>query len=57
MNAGFAIWPDDRDRPTAFFADLEDATEWALAKYGGDRFSIKWQVWEPVDQNDAQRWS
>jgi hypothetical protein len=56
MNAGFAIWPDGGDRPTAFFTDLEDATEWALAKYGGDRFSIKWHVWDTIDR-DAQRWS
>jgi hypothetical protein len=41
MNEAFAIFPDGHEAPTAFFLDLEDATEWALEKYGSDSFSIK----------------
>lgn len=37
----FAIVPDGHAQPTALFDDLEDAMEWGLKKYGGDRFSIR----------------
>lgn len=37
----FAIVPDGHQHPTAMFDDLEDAMEWGLNKYGGDRFSIR----------------
>lgn len=37
----FAIVPDGQHQPTALFDDLEDAMEWGLKKYGGDRFSIR----------------
>jgi len=42
MNEGFAIFPDGHEDPTALFLDLEDATNWALEKYGSDSFSIKY---------------
>lgn len=41
MRTCFAIVPDGGDAPVAVFHDLEDAIEWALKKYGGDRFKIK----------------
>jgi hypothetical protein len=41
MSNGFAIVPDGREDPVALFDDLEDAMEWALKKYGGDRFQIR----------------
>ena len=42
MEEAFAIIPDGSRQPTALFTDLEDATEWALEKYGSDRFSIRY---------------
>jgi hypothetical protein len=41
MSEAFAIYPDGDDQPSAWFYDLEDATDWALGRYGGDRFSIR----------------
>lgn len=41
MNHCFAIYPDGQELPTALFEDLEDATTWALEKYGSDRFTIR----------------
>lgn len=49
MKEAFAIWPDEQDTPSAFFASLEDATDWALARYGSDRFSICLHVFAPTD--------
>ena len=37
----FAIVPDGQSTPAALFRELEDAMEWGLARYGGDRFTIK----------------
>ncbi len=41
MNNCFAIVPDGRNEPVALFDDLEDAMEWGLKKFGGDRFQIR----------------
>jgi hypothetical protein len=41
MSQCYAIVPDDREEPVAVFDDLEDAMEWALRKFGGDKFRIK----------------
>jgi hypothetical protein len=49
MHEGFAIFPDGQEDPTAFFRELEDATDWALEKYGSDRFSIKYCAFLPTD--------
>jgi hypothetical protein len=49
MNEGFAIFPDGSEDPTAFFLDLEDATDWALEKYGSDAFSIKYCAFVAAD--------
>jgi hypothetical protein len=37
----FAVVPDHSRRPAASFQDIEDAIEWGLLKYGGDRFAIR----------------
>jgi hypothetical protein len=50
---GFAIYPDGEDHPTALFADLEEATEWALEKYGSDRFAIKYLTLMPAEATGA----
>jgi hypothetical protein len=50
---GFAIYPDGEERPTALFVDLEEATEWALEKYGSDRFAIKYLTFMPTEQQKA----
>jgi len=49
MNEAFAIYPDEHNTPSAWFYDLEDATEWALSRYGGDRFSIRLFVFAPLE--------
>lgn len=41
MSQCFAIVPDDKNEPVALFDDLEDAMEWGLMKFGGDRFKIR----------------
>jgi hypothetical protein len=53
MNATFAIYPDGQTHPSAFFTDLEDATEWALEKYGSDRFCIKFCSFAAPDEVHA----
>lgn len=53
MTHAFAIVPDGETRPTAFFQDLEDATEWALEKYGSDRFAIRYFSYVTADQAQA----
>jgi hypothetical protein len=55
MSYGFAIFPDGNQNPTAFFEDLEDATEWALDKYGSDRFSIRYYAYLPSDPAAAKQ--
>ena len=39
--AGYAIVPDGYDQPTAVFADLQQAIEWALSHLGSNRFTIR----------------
>jgi hypothetical protein len=41
MDQPFAVFPDGHDQPTAVFLDIEDAIDWALARYGADRFAIR----------------
>jgi hypothetical protein len=41
MTCCFAIIPDGASAPAALFENLEDAMEWAVKKYGGDKFSIR----------------
>jgi hypothetical protein len=41
MLSTFAVIPDALGVPTAFFPDLEDALDWALQRYGSDRFVIR----------------
>ena len=55
MKEVFAIWPDEQETPSAFFADLEDATDWALARYGSDRFSICLHVLDPAIEPAARK--
>jgi hypothetical protein len=51
MNEAFAIYPDGDDLPAAWFHDLEDATEWALQRYGGDQFTIRLFVFAPAPRD------
>lgn len=55
MNEAFAIYPDGQTEPSAWFWDLEDATVWALGKYGGDRFSIRLFVFARLGDRHANR--
>jgi len=41
MTNSFGVFPDGQDRPAAVFDDLEDAIEWGLGRFGGDRFAIR----------------
>jgi hypothetical protein len=42
MMSCFAVFPDGAAAPTAVFADLEDAMDWGLERYGGDAFGIRY---------------
>jgi len=42
MTNSYGVYPDGMERPTAVFHDLEDAISWALARYGEDRFAIRY---------------
>ena len=55
MKEAFAIYPDGDDVPSAWFSDLEDATDWALDRYGGDHFSIRLFVFTQLDRRVANR--
>jgi hypothetical protein len=55
MNEAFAIYPDGHNEPSAWFNDLEEATDWALSRYGGDSFSIKLFVFAPLEARRANR--
>lgn len=55
MNEAFAIYPDGDNVPSAWFNDLEDATEWALARYGGDQFCIRLFVFAQLDRQIPDR--
>lgn len=37
----FAVVPDGAEDPVAVFAELEAALDWAVARYGSDRFRIR----------------
>jgi hypothetical protein len=41
MLSCFAVFPDGAATPAAVFADLEDAMDWGLERYGGDAFGIR----------------
>jgi hypothetical protein len=55
MNEAFAIYPDGDNVPSAWFHDLEEATEWALSRYGGDQFSIRLFVFAELDRQLSAR--
>jgi hypothetical protein len=42
MMSCFAVFPDGAATPAAVFADLEDAMDWGLERYGGDAFGIRY---------------
>lgn len=50
MSCSFAIIPDGSNQPAAVFAELEDAMDWALSRYGGDAFRIRHVELEPKEQ-------
>lgn len=41
MSLSFAIVPDGSNQPAAVFAELEDALDWALTRFGADRFAVR----------------
>lgn len=41
MKNCFAVFPDGAATPAAVFADLEDAMDWGLERYGCDAFGIR----------------
>jgi hypothetical protein len=55
MSEAFAVYPDGDHQPSAWFTDLEAATDWALGRYGGDRFSIRLFVFAELEQRRANR--
>jgi hypothetical protein len=55
MTACFAIIPDDTEHPAALFEDLEDAVDWALHRYGGDMFRIRYMEVTPLAAEATKR--
>jgi hypothetical protein len=45
MNAevpcSYAVVPDGEEHPAAAFQHLEDALDWALQRFGSDRFQVR----------------
>jgi hypothetical protein len=41
MTLTFAIVPDGSNQPAAVFAELEDAIDWGLERFGADRFAVR----------------
>jgi predicted alpha/beta hydrolase len=37
----FAIVADDQEQPTAAFQHLEDALDWAVLRFGSNRFQVR----------------
>ena len=54
MTCCFAIIPDGTAQPAALFEDLEDAVDWALQRYGGDAFRIRYLRVTPVETADRR---
>lgn len=42
QHGGYAVIADGRTGPTAVFRNLEDAIQWAIARFGSDHFQIRW---------------
>lgn len=40
MSCCYAIYPDAESRPAAVFANLEDAIDWGVERFGDDKFKI-----------------
>lgn len=43
MMCCYALIPDGVRDPVAVFAQLEDAIDWGLRRYGGDSFRIRYE--------------
>ncbi len=41
MGCCFAIFPDGKPVPSALFQELADAIDWAMERYGADKFSVR----------------
>lgn len=42
MRATYALIPDGDQQPAALFAELEDAIDWGVQRYGADAFVIRY---------------
>lgn len=49
----YAIIPDHTREPAALFGALEDAVDWALGRFGNDRFSIRMMLVAPVERAES----
>lgn len=54
MISCFAVFPDGSASPTAVFADLEDAMDWGLERYGGDAFGIRYLEMAQVESAERR---
>jgi hypothetical protein len=53
-DCSYAVVPDETGCPAAVFLDLDEAIDWALTRFGSDRFAIRrYQALEILsDRND-----
>jgi hypothetical protein len=49
----YGVFPDGVARPVAVFRELEDAMDWALERYGGNAFDIRYVEMMRVESGDA----
>jgi hypothetical protein len=54
MMSCFAVFPDGAATPAAVFADLEDAMDWGLERYGGDAFGIRYLEMAQVESAERR---
>jgi hypothetical protein len=55
MPCCFAIIPDSSHQPSAMFADLEEAMDWGLKRYGDAAFRITYVAVARIENDDAGR--
>lgn len=53
MPCCFAIIPDTSHQPSAMFADLEEAMDWGLKRYGDSAFRITYMAVARIESDDA----
>jgi hypothetical protein len=56
MDDSFGVFADGQDHPAAVFADLEEAIAFGLARFGADRFGIRYCPVAFLDPGEEAAW-